>query len=118
MATYSKQLLSGSTNGMGIKVAATATPGTLVHTAIAGTSAIDLIYLWVNNTDSAAHTITIEFGDATSPDHHLVDAFSIAANSGQVQVCFGIPLQNGKTVKIFASAANVIIVHGYVNRVQ
>ena len=42
MATYSKQLLSGGTNGKNIKVAATATAGTTIHTAIAGTTDITL----------------------------------------------------------------------------
>ncbi len=40
MATYSKVLLSGSTNGKQIKVAATATPGTTIHTAVTGTTSI------------------------------------------------------------------------------
>ena len=43
MATYSKQLLSGGTNGKNIKVAATATAGTTIHTAVAGTTDIDEI---------------------------------------------------------------------------
>ena len=36
MATYSKELLSGSTNGKGILVVETATAGTLLHTAVSG----------------------------------------------------------------------------------
>ena len=35
MATFSKTILSGSTDGRGIKVAATATAGTLIHTGSA-----------------------------------------------------------------------------------
>ena len=41
MATFTKTLLSGSTNGKAILVAATATPGTTIHTAVAGTSSLD-----------------------------------------------------------------------------
>ena len=52
MATYSKQLLSGGTNGKNIKVAATATAGTTIHTANAGTTDIDEIWLYACNTDS------------------------------------------------------------------
>ena len=33
MATAVKRKLSGSTDGMGIKIAATSTPGTAIHTA-------------------------------------------------------------------------------------
>ena len=37
MATFTKKKLSGSTDGKPIAVAATATPGTLIHTAVTGT---------------------------------------------------------------------------------
>ena len=43
MATMSYVLLSGSTQGKGIKVVQTATAGTTIHTAVSGTSAIDQI---------------------------------------------------------------------------
>jgi hypothetical protein len=46
MPTFSRQLLSGSTNGREIPVAATATPGTLLHTGVTGTTAFDEVYLW------------------------------------------------------------------------
>jgi hypothetical protein len=35
MATFTKQVLSGSTDGKAVKVAATATAGTLLHTGSA-----------------------------------------------------------------------------------
>ena len=41
MATFSKIPLSGSTNGKGILVAATATLGTTIHTAGSGTTNFD-----------------------------------------------------------------------------
>ena len=46
MATYSKAHFSQSTNGRGILVAATSTPGTLIHTAVAGTSDIDEVWIY------------------------------------------------------------------------
>lgn len=115
MATYSKQLLSGSTNGMPIKITTTATAGDLIHTAVSGTSSIDEIWAWAVNEDTVDRLITIEYGDATSPDHNI--KVTIPAQSGLVTILPGIPLQNAKTVKIFAAAANVINVVGYVNRI-
>jgi hypothetical protein len=41
MATFSKQILSGSTNGRPISISASASPGTIIHTAQSGTSGID-----------------------------------------------------------------------------
>lgn len=115
MATYSKQLLSGSTNGKAIKVAATSTPGTTIHTAVSGTSSIDEVWLWAQNTDTTDRKLTIEFGGTTSPD----DTFelTIPAESGLIPVVPGLPLQNSLVVKAFAATANVVLVTGYVNRI-
>lgn len=115
MATFSKVILSGSTNGRSVKVAATSSPGTTIHTAVSGSSSIDEIWLWAQNTDSTDRKLTIEFGGTTSPD----DLFelTIPAESGLVSVVAGLPLQNSLVVKAFAAAANVVTVNGYVNRI-
>lgn len=116
MATFSKQLLSGSTNGKAIKVAATATAGTLIHTAASGTSTIDEIWLYAHNTSSAAVKLTIEWGEATAPDGHIEINIG-AEGTGMVLVAPGIPLQNSLVVRAFAVTANVINIFGYVNRI-
>src|SRR5574341_2533555 len=102
MATYSRQLLSGSTNGRAIPVAATATPGTLLHTAISGTSAFDEVYVWVTNVTTAAATLTLEWGGVTDPGDHMVKAFSIPANSPPIPIITGQVLQNGLVVRAFS----------------
>lgn len=117
MPTISRVLLSGSTNGKPIKVAATATAGTTIHTAIAGTSSYDEVYAWVTNTDSSARTITIEFGGVTDPDQLIVKALSIPANSPPIPILTGQVLQNSLVIGVFASAANVVLVSGFVNRI-
>ena len=60
MATFSKQLLSGSTDGRGIKVAATASSGTTIHTASSTATTFDEIWLYaqLNNPFSAALTVS------------------------------------------------------------
>lgn len=115
MATYTKRLLSNSVNGKGVKVAATATPGTLLHTAVTGSSDIDEIYIDVINTSTAIAKITIEWGEATAPDGNII-AY-IPPQSGLYPVISGRLLQNGLEVRAFADAANVLIAHGYVNRI-
>ena len=97
MATYSKQLLSGGTNGKNIKVAASATAGTTIHTAIAGTTDIDEIWLYACNTDSSDRKLTIEYGGATAPDE--LTEITLTAEAGWVLVCPGLLLQNGLVVK-------------------
>jgi hypothetical protein len=116
MASYSKQLLSGSTNGKGIKVAATATAGTTIHTAVSGTSSIDEIWLYAHNTSASAVKLTFEWGGTTSPDDHIEVNIG-AEGTGLILVAPGILLQNGLVVRAFAGTANVINIFGYVNRI-
>ena len=115
MATFSKQLLSGGTNGKNIKVVATATAGTDIHTAVSGTSDMDEIWLYACNTDSSDVKLTIEYGGTTSPDD--LTEVTISAESGWTLVCPGLLLQNSLVVKAFAASANVIEINGYVNRI-
>lgn len=116
MATfYSKQLLSGSTNGKLIKVAATATPGTTIHTAVTGVADLDEVWLWAVNTGTANVKLTIEYGGVTDPDD-LIEV-TLTPEDGLVMVVQGLLLQNGLAVKAFAGAANVINIGGYINRI-
>ena len=115
MATYGKQLLSGGTTGKNIKVVATSSAGTTIHTAVSGTSNMDEVWLYACNTDSTDRKLTIEYGGTSSPDD--LTEVTIAAEAGWVLVCPGLLLQNSLVVKAFAAAANVVIVNGYVNRI-
>lgn len=115
MATYSKQLLSGGTTGKNIKVAATSSAGTTIHTAVSGTSDMDEIWLYACNTDSSDRKLTIEYGGTTSPDD--LSEITIEAEAGWVLIVPGMLLQNGLIVKAFAASANVVNINGYVNRI-
>lgn len=112
---FEKILLSGSTNGKNIKVAATSTPGTTIHTAVSGVSGLDEIYIYAVNMHTAAVILTIEFGGTTSTDD-LID-ISLDADSGAYLVIPGWLLQNGLVVRAFAGTTNVININGYVNRI-
>lgn len=60
MATFSKQILSGSTDGKAILVTATATAGTTIHTASSTTTTLDEVWIYaqLNNPFSAALTVS------------------------------------------------------------
>jgi hypothetical protein len=116
MATFTKQLLSGSTNGKAIKVAATATAGTTIHTAVSGTSSLDEVWLYAHNSSAAAVKLTLEWGEATAPDGHIEINIG-AEGTGLVLVAPGLLLQNSLVIKAFAGTANVITLTGYVNRI-
>ena len=115
MATISKGFLSGSTQGKGVKVVATATAGTLIHTAVSGTSNIDEVWVYAVNSSAAAVKLTLEWGEATAPDGNVEQ--TVPAEAGLMLVAPGLLLQNGLTVKAFAGTANVVVLHGYVNTV-
>ena len=113
MAVFSKELLSGSTNGRLIKVAATATAGTTIHTAHA--TAEDEIWLYAVNSDTTDRKLTIEFGGTSSPDD-LIEQ-TITAESGLILVVPGLVVTGSVVVRAFAATANVVMIGGYVNRI-
>ena len=112
---FTKQLLSGSTKGTSILVAATATLGTTVHTAVSGTSDLDEIYLYAVNSSSSAVKLTIEWGEATAPDGNI--EYTVPAEDGLHLIVPGLLLQNSLVVTAFAGTTNVITIHGFVNRI-
>ena len=116
MATYSKHLLSGSTNGKNNSVTGNATGSAVtVHTATSGTSNLDEIWLYATNTSAAAVVLTVEFGGTTNQDDYI--ELELAADSGMTLIIPGLLLQNSLVVKAWAATADVININGYVNRI-
>lgn len=116
--TVSRLILSGSTNGLGVKVTGTGTGSTVtVHTAVSGSTSYDLVTLWAqnNDVDGETRTLTIEFGGTTDPDNLII--VPVPCKIGPVLVCDGLPLRNSLVVKAFASTANEVVVYGSVLRV-
>ena len=112
--TFTKVVLSGSTNGKQTKVVATATAGTTIHTAHA--TSLDEIWLWAVNSSTTAVKLTVEWGEATAPDGNI--EVTIPGESGYLMVVPGLVLTNSLVVKAFAATANVILINGYVNRIS
>jgi hypothetical protein len=119
MATLSKLSLSGSTNGRGIKVT-TVLPvdgsDTTIHTAVSGTVDTDLITLFAYNDSATAAELELGWGGTTNVDDSI--ALSIASRAGLVLVTADLPLRNGLVVVASAAVANVLVIYGYVNRID
>lgn len=118
MATYSKIKLSGSTDGKLIKVAATATAGTTIHTGSSTATTIDEVWLYAVNSDTTDRKLTIEFGGTSAPDD-LIEQ-TITAESGLFLVVAGLIIVGNATplvIRAFAATANVVMIGGYVNRI-
>lgn len=112
---YRVQKLSESVNGRGIAVAATGSPGTLIHTALSSqaTNEWDEITLRAVNKSASAVKLTVEWGDTNAADQVEI---TIPAESGFTEVIPGHVLQNGAEVRAFAATANEVIIHGFVHR--
>ena len=121
MATFTKLALqpAGTTGtGLAIKVAATATAGTAIHTASTTTTTIDEIWLYAVNSSASSVKLTIEWGEATAPDGNI--ELTVQPEAGLVTVIPGLLLQGNATAKVvraFAATANVVMIHGFVNRI-
>lgn len=114
MSNFVPVLLSGSTNGLAVKVAAIATLGTTIHTAVTGTINHEQITLYANNTSAAAVKLTIEWGTGTAADGNIEQ--TINPEDGLILVIPGLPLQNGLLVTAFADTTDVILITGRVRK--
>ena len=118
MATFTKNHLSASTNGRLIKVAATATAGTTIHTGPTNTAHFHEVWIYAVNSDTVARKLTIEWGGTSSPDD-LIEQ-TIQPESGLVLLVPGFVLKGNATalvVRAFAETANVVSVGGFVNEI-
>jgi len=113
--TVSRIPLSASTHGRGIKIAATASAGTTVHTATSSTTDCDVVTLYAYNSSASAVNLTIQWGGTSTPDDDI--KLSIPATSGLTLVAPDLVLRNSLVLAAYAGTTNVITIHGFVNRV-
>jgi hypothetical protein len=116
MATFSKIPLSGSSNGRQIAVAATGTPGTIIHTAQPSTTTVDEVWVYAVNSSANSVKLTIEYGGTTANSDHI--ELSIAPEAGLVLVVPGLVINNSLVIRAFAGAPNAVNISGYVNRIS
>ena len=119
MATYSKELLSGSTQGKAIKVVATASTGTTIHATGTSATVEDEIWLYAYNSSASSVVLTLQYGGTTAVDNDI--KLTIPATSGLTLLVPGLILTGtgaaANTVYAYAATANVVTINGYVNRI-
>jgi hypothetical protein len=120
MATYTKVLLSASSQGQPITVAATSSTGTTIHDTGTSSTAIDEVWLYANNTSTSPVLLTVQFGGTASPQNSK--PIVLTAQSGDILVVAGLPLTGtgsaATSIYAFAATASVITISGYVNRIS
>lgn len=109
---YTREPLSGSTHGRGIKVVATASAGTTIHTGQASTTLTDVVTLTAYNSHTASVTLTLEWGGTTAPDDNM--KFTLPPGWTGVIVS-DLIIRNSLVIKAFATSANVVSIFGFVN---
>ena len=120
MATYSKQILSSSTDGRALKVVATASGSTptLIHTGSSASTTFDEVWIYAQNNHTSDVALRIGFGGVTDPDDII--EYTVKTKGGLYLVIPGLILKGNATpltVKAAAGTANVISLSGYVNRI-
>lgn len=119
MPVYSKKLLSSSAEGLSVMVAATSSPGTVVHTGSSSASVMQEVWIYAMNTDVSTRTLTLQWGGTTSPDNSITLQVS-PSSSGPVLVIPGFLLKGNSTpnvIRAFSDSANRIAIYGYVNEI-
>jgi len=119
MATFSKVLLSGSTQGKGIALDSTTSAAT-VHATGSSSSIIDEVWVWAHNTSATAQEISIRYGGTTDPTNII--KVTIPSKAGTLLVVPGLVLTGtgsaANTITALpTTTANAVALHGYVNRI-
>jgi|TARA_R110002020_G_scaffold9613_4_gene37734 hypothetical protein len=108
--------LSGATNGLPILVAATATAGTVIHTATSTSGELERVTLYAFNAHSSDLKLSIELGGVTIPKD--VVEITITTEAGMVKVIENVVLSGGVVVRAFCGTANQVSVTGHVVRMS
>ena len=114
---YSRNPLSGSTNGRPIEVAATGSLGTTLHTVQAtATDAREEVHLYAVNRSTASAPLTIELGGTATTDQILT---FLPSQAGFDLVIPGISFTaTTSIIRAFTTgtATDAITIAGWVNR--
>ncbi len=113
MASVTPLHPSGLTNGIPIAVTNVATPGNIFHTAVNVAGQQDEVWLYACNVDVVSRKLTVQLGGVAVKDGIVV---TIPAESGAYLIISGIRLSGGVIVRCYADVADMINVHGNINR--
>jgi hypothetical protein len=115
MATYSRTILSQSTNGRGIEIGTSTTSGgTQLHVSQSSSDGLDEIWLYATQHGTTTGVIlTISFSSVGITSNVT---YNMKPAEGCVLVIPGHPLNKSREARAHATVANEISVHGWVNR--
>ena len=120
MPNYTAMTLSAATSGGIIKITATATPGTTIHTATSSDmpEGCDEVYLWAGSTSTSALNATLHITALATEQDRSINFRVPAAYNGPILVLPGYRVCDGVVLTATASAADRINLWGNVNRIS
>lgn len=101
--TWIPGFCSEDADGEGVLISTTAAPGNLIHTATSASGSLDQVRLYASNTHAGDVLVTVQWGNK---NHSIV----IPPRQPYVLIVPGDRIKNGKTIRVFANVANVVIV--------
>lgn len=118
MAKWSKIVLSGSTDGIGIPVTGlTPSTGTVVHTGVTGSAgSIDQVIIYAFNTATTSSQLSITIGATTATGSRYEHTLVAGALAGLQPISPGLVVKNILTVKAYVTAVGRVNVFGWVDR--
>jgi hypothetical protein len=118
MGTYSKIILSGSTDGQGLPLTVTApSTGLTIHTAVTGAAnSIDEIWTYAHSTVTTAVELNYALGPTTATGSRVVHTITADDKKGLVLITPGLVARNAKELKMWVTTTSLVNVFGYVNR--
>jgi hypothetical protein len=121
MATYSKAILSQSSNGRPIPVTSTGNNTTLIHTGPISASQIDELWIYASNPTTLDIMLNVLIG-GTDFNNNIAFEGIIEAYAGNVLVIPGLIVNgnNSAGVEIRANVSSVsgVNILGYVNQIR
>lgn len=111
MASISRRILSGSTNGRPITVTATSSPGTSLNVASATT--INMVTLMAKNTATVAREYRVEWG-GTGTESEIIGV--LQPRDGLYMIADNLPISGTTaTIAAYATATSGVQFLGYVD---
>lgn len=111
--TITKTFFSTVTSGQSILVAATSSPGTIIHSGVNSSTQMEEIWLYAYNGDTASRILTVQTAGVTSVTNDT--KITIPSAQGRFLILDGRLINQNALIRAYGDVTNKITIDGYVN---
>jgi hypothetical protein len=113
--TVTKNFLSNSTNGKNVTITSTAFASpTLIHTAVAGTTDQDEVWVWAFCTAGTTAQLNMQLGSANHTDKCII---ALTPTLGPQLVIPGVCYNNEAAISAWTDITGAVAITGFVNKI-